>query len=211
MGAWLVVREAWNGWRLRGNLPFPGVAICPICSKSACPARGPPTAARGAGGENPGKPPLSQNRHKADIAPARGLHYTTRPDSSGHRTTMNKNKKSPTKAAAPAKVSNPKAQTTPKTARQSRTRPAAPASPVVRLQLAVAGARSVAVAGSFNSWQPEPATQTGDGAWVKELAVKPGRYEYLFVVDGQWCPDPNAREQVPNPFGGQNSVLVIGQ
>jgi 1,4-alpha-glucan branching enzyme len=69
----------------------------------------------------------------------------------------------------------------------------------------------VAVAGSFNSWQPEPATSTASGAWVKKLAVSPGRYEYLFVVDGQWVTDPKAKEFAPNPFGGQNSVLVVGQ
>jgi 1,4-alpha-glucan branching enzyme len=124
---------------------------------------------------------------------------------------MNKTKKSPAKAAAPAKASKSKAQNTPKTAPKAAPESIPAPGPVVRLQLAAAGARSVAVAGSFNSWQPEPATQTGDGAWVKEISVTPGRYEYLFVVDGQWQPDPNAREQVPNPFGGQNSVLVIGQ
>jgi len=39
--------------------------------------------------------------------------------------------------------------------------------------------------------------------------VNPGRYEYLFVVDGQWLPDPNAKESVANPFGGRNSVLRV--
>jgi hypothetical protein len=36
-----------------------------------------------------------------------------------------------------------------------------------------------------------------------------GRHEYLFVVDGQWLPDPKAKESVQNPFGGRNSVLVV--
>jgi hypothetical protein len=44
---------------------------------------------------------------------------------------------------------------------------------------------------------------------VGDLAVQPGRHEYLFVVDGQWVPDPKAPETVPNPFGGRNSVLVV--
>ena len=35
----------------------------------------------------------------------------------------------------------------------------------------------------------------------------PGTYEICLVVDGQWLPDPLARETVPNPFGGRNSVL----
>jgi hypothetical protein len=29
------------------------------------------------------------------------------------------------------------------------------------------------------------------------------------VVDGQWMPDPLARETVTNPFGGRNSVLKV--
>jgi hypothetical protein len=41
------------------------------------------------------------------------------------------------------------------------------------------------------------------------LAVEAGRYEYMFVVDGQWLPDPNAKESVQNPFGGKNSLLVV--
>jgi 1,4-alpha-glucan branching enzyme len=86
---------------------------------------------------------------------------------------------------------------------------AAPAQPVARLTYSHHTAQSVAVAGSFNSWQPEQVTASGDGNWIKELTIAPGRYEYLFVVDGQWVTDPNAREHTPNPFGGLNSVLFI--
>jgi hypothetical protein len=39
--------------------------------------------------------------------------------------------------------------------------------------------------------------------------LAPGTYEYCLVVDGQWMPDPLARETVPNPFGGRNSVLKV--
>ena len=72
-------------------------------------------------------------------------------------------------------------------------------------------AKSVALAGSFNNWQPTAALKpTRAGDWKGELKLPPGRYEYLFVVDGQWLPDPSAREAVPNPFGGVNSVISIG-
>lgn len=87
--------------------------------------------------------------------------------------------------------------------------PAVPVTPKVCLEISKPGAHSVAVAGSFNSWQPESASSTGNGGWVKELTVGPGRYEYMLVVDGQWMADPNAKEYAPNPFGGQNSVLVV--
>ena len=69
------------------------------------------------------------------------------------------------------------------------------------------------MAGSFNQWKPEqtPLVKKGNGRWVGDVAVLPGKYEYLFVVDGQWLPDPNARETVQNPFGGQNSVLTVSE
>lgn len=72
-------------------------------------------------------------------------------------------------------------------------------------------AKTVCVAGCFNHWQPEskPLHHTGDGHWLKESALAPGTYEYCLVVDGQWLPDPNADESVPNPFGGRNSVLRV--
>ncbi len=136
---------------------------------------------------------------------------------------MTKNKKTNTKASAQAEVSKKIAQ--PIVAKTPVAKPvaakavetakpvvaAAPVQPKVRLELSKPGAQSVAIAGSFNSWQPEQAKTTGNGGWVKELSIAPGRYEYMFVVDGQWMADPNAKEFAPNPFGGQNSVLVINK
>jgi 1,4-alpha-glucan branching enzyme len=87
----------------------------------------------------------------------------------------------------------------------------APKSGHVSIALEKPEARSVAVAGSFNDWKPEtaPLKLAGKGRWVGELAIAPGKHEYLFVVDGQWIPDPNARESVENPYGGRNSVLTV--
>src|ERR1041385_8332508 len=70
---------------------------------------------------------------------------------------------------------------------------------------------SVCVAGTFNNWQPEAKTlrSSGLGNWWKDTALAPGTYEYCLVVDGQWMPDPLARESVPNPFGGRNSILKV--
>ncbi len=85
---------------------------------------------------------------------------------------------------------------------------AAPAK--TRLELVKPEAKSVFVAGSFNDWNPArtPLSRTREGKWVGELTGITGRHEYLFVVDGQWLPDPNAIESVQNPYGGRNSVLV---
>jgi len=83
----------------------------------------------------------------------------------------------------------------------------------VSLELVKPGAKKVCVAGSFNQWKPEktPLVSIGNGRWVGDLIVNPGRHEYLFVVDGQWLPDPNAKETVQNPFGGKNSVLIVSE
>ena len=72
-------------------------------------------------------------------------------------------------------------------------------------------ATTVCVAGCFNHWQPEAKAlhPSGGGRWLKETALAPGTYEYCFVVDGKWMPDPLAKDQVPNPFGGTNSVLNV--
>jgi 1,4-alpha-glucan branching enzyme len=85
--------------------------------------------------------------------------------------------------------------------------------PTAHLELVKPEAKSVCVAGSFNEWNPvrTPLTKLTDGKWVGELSGISGRHEYLFVVDGQWLPDPNARESVQNPFGGRNSVLIVSE
>ena len=90
-------------------------------------------------------------------------------------------------------------------------RPAAPNVNRVFLEVTEPGARQVCVAGTFNDWKPEttPLTRDADGKWFGDLAVNPGRYEYLFVVDGRWLTDPKAKESVQNPFGGVNSVMVV--
>ncbi len=76
--------------------------------------------------------------------------------------------------------------------------------------LKMAQARSVAVAGTFNNWDPNRTPMRKEGSsWKSTVTLAPGRYEYRFVVDGQWLSDPNARESVKNPFGSTNSVLVL--
>jgi 1,4-alpha-glucan branching enzyme len=73
------------------------------------------------------------------------------------------------------------------------------------------GAKSVAVTGSFCGWSPEghPLCHDTDGIWKATLTLRPGRYEYRFLVDGQWWDDPTCDERVPNPFGSQNCVFEV--
>lgn len=76
----------------------------------------------------------------------------------------------------------------------------------------VATAREVLVAGSFNDWQPRATlmmTKQRGGKWSTELLLKPGQYEYRFVVDGQWQDDPMAARFVANSFGELNCVVEV--
>lgn len=82
----------------------------------------------------------------------------------------------------------------------------------VRFTLFAPGAHSVAVAGSFNEWDPAQApliqTQT-PGVWAGTVALPPGQHVYAFLVDGsRWLPDP-ASPTVDDGFGQRNSVVTV--
>ena len=83
----------------------------------------------------------------------------------------------------------------------------------VRFEFTHPTASKVCVAGTFNDWHAEakPMHPLGEGRWLKETVLPSGTYEYRLVVDGQWIADPLTKETVPNPFGGMNSVLKVGQ
>lgn len=71
--------------------------------------------------------------------------------------------------------------------------------------------RSVSVVGDFCEWQPDRCQMKRDksGVWKATIMLTPGRYEYRFVVDGQWVDDPNCVERTNNEFGGDNCVLYV--
>lgn len=73
-----------------------------------------------------------------------------------------------------------------------------------------AEAESVFVAGTFNSWTPEPMNRNeGTGLWEKTVALEPGSYQYKFVVDGKWITDPSHGNTVVNEFADENSIIEI--
>ena len=49
----------------------------------------------------------------------------------------------------------------------------------------------------------------GDASRQAHCDLPPGTYEYRYVVDGEWCEDPENPLAVPGPVGGRNSVLVV--
>ncbi|HEX9632375.1 MAG TPA: glycogen-binding domain-containing protein [Gemmatimonadales bacterium] len=85
---------------------------------------------------------------------------------------------------------------------------------LVRFEVRATGAQRVALAGSFNDWSDSSivfARGSAPDQWTVTVALTPGRYQYLFVVDGNaWIPDPLAHAQVEDEFGQMNSLLVVG-
>jgi hypothetical protein len=68
---------------------------------------------------------------------------------------------------------------------------------------------SVAIAGSFNNWEPQPMTQGRDSVWRITVQLVPGTHQYKFLVDGEWREDPNNPRKMPNEFGGLNSICEV--
>ena len=53
--------------------------------------------------------------------------------------------------------------------------------------------QSVAITGDFNDWNPQGQPMTCDrrlGIWQTTVQLKPGRYHYRLIIDGQSVPDP---------------------
>jgi beta-lactamase regulating signal transducer with metallopeptidase domain len=70
-------------------------------------------------------------------------------------------------------------------------------------------ARIVAVAGSFNNWNQSQFLFTRvDGEWICKINLPPGKYEYKFIVDGNWLVDPRNPKTKNDERGNENSVLV---
>jgi 1,4-alpha-glucan branching enzyme len=74
-------------------------------------------------------------------------------------------------------------------------------------------ARSVALAGDFNGWDPARArfVKRRAGDWRAEITPPPpGRYQYKFVVDeARWMDDPSNAVKEPDSYGGLNSVINL--
>ncbi|MBN1144194.1 MAG: glycogen-binding domain-containing protein [Bacteroidales bacterium] len=68
-------------------------------------------------------------------------------------------------------------------------------------------AEKVYLSGSFNSWSTsDTPMQKSDSGWTVCLKLPAGKYDYKYIVDGRWMPDPNNRNK-ENRGDGQNSYL----
>ena len=82
---------------------------------------------------------------------------------------------------------------------------------VVRFSLDLPDITQAAVVGDFNDWDPRATQlQRQNGAWVATLTLRPGRYRYTFMIDGQrWLADPSRPKAVDDDFGTPTSILTV--
>jgi hypothetical protein len=124
----------------------------------------------------------------------------------------------PTPAPAPGAVKSAQAparqvQTVPLKVAVPQASPVAAVPPRVKVTFVVVdlGAKQVSLSGEFNGWSPNatPMRRDSRGHWETTVELAPGHYQYKFVVDGEWIPDPLAHANVWNQHGTLNSVVEV--
>jgi 1,4-alpha-glucan branching enzyme len=82
---------------------------------------------------------------------------------------------------------------------------------IVEFKIKAPDASKVYLAGEFNSWSETdmPMTKQANGEWTASIALKPGSYQYKFIIDDQWTSDPDNSERVDDGYNGFNSVIQI--
>jgi 1,4-alpha-glucan branching enzyme len=81
----------------------------------------------------------------------------------------------------------------------------------VNFTMVVPEAQNVFLVGDFNGWNIEshPLKKDSKETWKISINLVPGRYEYRFIVDGQWEEDPNCTTFIPNSYGSENCILIM--
>ena len=73
-------------------------------------------------------------------------------------------------------------------------------------------ANHVELVGDFNEWKPnqiQMETRKKNGVWHKTLLLPQGKYQYRFIIDGEWIHDQNNEAIEHSPYGGVNSVVNV--
>ena len=68
----------------------------------------------------------------------------------------------------------------------------------------------VFLVGDFNNWNENthPLNQV-DGHWEIDMELPPGEYEFKYLAGKIWYNDYAAHKYVENPWGDENSVVVV--
>ncbi len=74
------------------------------------------------------------------------------------------------------------------------------------------GAQEAKLAGSFTDWRPLPMERVGDSSyWTLTVPLPAGEHRYSFLVEGDSrIADPTVVLREQDDFGGENSLLVLG-
>ena len=109
--------------------------------------------------------------------------------------------------AAPAKPVPPPVAPPPQA---GSPKPVTPKTWDVEFSIHAPNAGKVYVAGDFNKWDrtATPLQKRPNGDWVASLSLKAGTYNYKFIVDGKWMPDPDNPERTKDTYG--DSILRVG-
>ena len=81
----------------------------------------------------------------------------------------------------------------------------------VKFHVQAPAKKKVFVAGTFNDWDPAAnrLRQNGNSTYAANIRLAPGRYEYKFVIDGEWLIDTENSDWILNDMGSLNSVIVV--
>jgi 1,4-alpha-glucan branching enzyme len=81
---------------------------------------------------------------------------------------------------------------------------------IVQFRLGDTQAREVALVGDFNGWRPQHQLhQVAAGVWSLDVALEPGVYHYVFVVDGKTLRLDPLAPRVTDDFGGASSRVAV--
>jgi 1,4-alpha-glucan branching enzyme len=81
----------------------------------------------------------------------------------------------------------------------------------IGFQILAPEAKKVLLSGTFNEWSEicDPMKKDKSGVWKKTKMLSQGTYEYKFIIDGEWIPDPGCCDMALNQYGTLNSVIVL--
>ena len=73
------------------------------------------------------------------------------------------------------------------------------------------GLESISLVGDMNDWDANSTsmTEVSPGVWTVSLLLKPGVYEYQFLLNGKQRVTDPTMPQASNDFGSPNSVVTV--
>ena len=73
------------------------------------------------------------------------------------------------------------------------------------------GLQSISVVGEFNDWDDDSTTlrEVSPGVWTVSVPLRPGVYEYQFILNGKQRVIDPTMPQIKSDFGSPNSVVTV--